>query len=380
MNLKLTSINGGLKIEVHENSSQKSGITTGSVATAASVAALLKLVDKAPDIVKITAPTTTLTVEIEDTSFIDNNTARAIVKKPNYNDPDVTRGMEIISEVTLTNNSGVIEITGGDGVGRVTKPGLQIPVGEYAINPVPRKMIKENIMKYLPEDNGAIIKIIIPEGKKIAPKTMNSRLGIIDGISILGTTGIARPMSSKAYTDSLRVQIDVALANGYKDLLFVPGNIGTRIAKEKLVLDEDEIIEMSNFVGYMLEEAHKTGKIRSITLFGHAGKLIKIAAGIFNTKQSVADARREIMTAYAGLVGANKKTLHDIYNCITTEDVIKILDENNITTEVFELIANKIVELCSLKYEGIKFHAVIVNMNGEILTPSHIQNIPFNKK
>ena len=95
MNLKLTSINGGLKIEVHENSSQKSGITTGSVATAASVAALLKLVDKAPDIVKITAPTTTLTVEIEDTSFIDNNTARAIVKKPNYNDPDVTRGMEL---------------------------------------------------------------------------------------------------------------------------------------------------------------------------------------------------------------------------------------------------------------------------------------------
>lgn len=370
---------GGLKIEVHENSSQKSGITTGSVATAASVAALLKITDKSPDVVKITAPDTELTVEIEESISINDIKAKAIVKKPTYNDPDVTRGIEIISEVTLTDKSGVVEITAGEGVGKVTKPGLQIPVGEYAINPVPRKMIEENVKRYLPENKGAIVKIIIPEGKEIAPKTMNSRLGIIDGISILGTTGIARPMSSKAYTDSLKVQIDVALANGYKDLLYVPGNIGTRIAKEKLELHEDEIIEMSNFVGYMLEEADKTNEVNSITIFGHAGKLIKIAAGIFNTKQSVADARREIMTAYAGLVGADRETLQRIYDCITTEDVIKILDEKNITTEVFELIADKIIELCNLKY-NIEFHAVIVKMNGDILTPSKMNDIPFKQK
>lgn len=264
-------------------------------------------------------------------------------------------------------------------MGRVTKPGLQIPVGEYAINPVPRKMIKENVAKYLPEDKGAIVKISIPEGKEIAPKTMNSRLGIVDGISILGTTGIARPMSSKAYTDSLKVQIDVALANGYHDLLFVPGNIGTRIAKERLDIHEDEIIEMSNFVGYMLEEADKTKEVNSITLFGHAGKLIKIAAGIFNTKQSVADARREIMTAYAGLVGADTQTLRAIFECITTEDVIKILDENNLTTEVFELIADEIIKLCNLKFD-IDFHVIIVKMDGEILTPSKVNDIPFKWK
>ena len=363
-------------MEHHKNSNEKSGITTGSVSTAASVAALLTITDKSPEVVTIRAPNSELVVEIKETKPVSAIKARATVIKPTYNDPDVTRGIEIISEVTLTDNSGEVEITAGEGVGRVTKPGLQIPVGEFAINPVPRKMIIENVKRYLPEGKGAVVKIIIPEGRKLAPKTMNSRLGIIDGISVLGTTGIARPMSSKAYTDSLRVQIDVAIANDYYDLLFVPGNIGTRIAKQRLIIDDDAIIEMSNFVGYMLEEADKTERINSITIFGHAGKLIKIAAGIFNTKQSVADARREIMTCYAGLAGADCDTLKAIYECITTEDVIKILDEKNLTTDVFELIADKIVELCELKF-NIKFYAVIVKMNGDILNPSRIKDIPF---
>ncbi|WP_292475295.1 cobalt-precorrin-5B (C(1))-methyltransferase CbiD [Methanosphaera sp.] len=366
-------------MEHHVNSNEKSGITTGSVSTAASVAALLTILGETPEVVTIEAPNSELIVEIKETKPINQNKASASVIKPTYNDPDVTRGIQIISEVTLTDNEGVVEITAGEGVGKVTKPGLQIPVGEFAINPVPRRMISENVKKYLPDGKGAIVKIIIPEGKKLAPKTMNSRLGIVDGISVLGTTGIARPMSSKAYTDSLRVQIDVAIANGYYDLLFVPGNIGTRIAKEKLVIEDDEIIEMSNFVGFMLEEAEKVEKVNSITLFGHAGKLIKIAAGIFNTKQSVADARREIMTCYAGLVGADTETLKDIFECITTEDVIKILDKENITTEVFELISDKIIELCELKF-NIKFNVIIVKMDGEVLNPSKINTIPFKWK
>ncbi|WP_461436527.1 cobalt-precorrin-5B (C(1))-methyltransferase CbiD [Methanosphaera sp.] len=366
-------------MELHVNSNEKSGITTGSVSTAASVAALLTILGETPEVVTIEAPNSELIVEIKETKPINQNKASASVIKPTYNDPDVTRGIQIISEVTLTDNEGVVEITAGEGVGKVTKPGLQIPVGEFAINPVPRRMISENVKKYLPDGKGAIVKIIIPEGKKLAPKTMNSRLGIVDGISVLGTTGIARPMSSKAYTDSLRVQIDVAIANGYYDLLFVPGNIGTRIAKEKLVIEDDEIIEMSNFVGFMLEEAEKVEKVNSITLFGHAGKLIKIAAGIFNTKQSVADARREIMTCYAGLVGADTETLKDIFECITTEDVIKILDKENITTEVFELISDKIIELCELKF-NIKFNVIIVKMDGEVLNPSKINTIPFKWK
>ena len=367
-------------MEAHENSPEKSGITTGSVTTAASLAALLKLTDKAPEVVEIRTPITKLNVKIEKSKVIDDKTAQASVIKPTYNDPDVTRGIEIISEVTLTDNSGVVEITAGEGVGVVTKPGLQIPVGEYAINPTPRSMIKENLKRYLPEGRGVIVKIIIPEGRAIAPKTMNSRLGIMDGISVLGTTGVARPMSSKAYKDSLRVQIDVAVANGYRDLLFVPGNIGTNIAKENLEVEDDAIIEMSNFVGFMLDEADKeSGSIDSITIFGHAGKLIKIAAGIFNTKQSVADARREIMACYSALCGADTKTVCDIFACITTEDVIKILDKNNLTDKVFTLIADEIVKLCELKY-NIKFYVTIVKMNGDILTKDHAKQIPFKWK
>jgi len=344
------------------------------------VAALLTILGETPEVVTIEAPTSELIVEIKQTKLINQNKASASVIKPTYNDPDVTRGIKIISEVTLTDNENCVEITAGEGVGKVTKPGLQIPVGEFAINPVPRKMIKTNILKYLPEDKGVKVEIIIPEGKKIAPKTMNSRLGIIDGISILGTTGIARPMSLQAYKDSMRVQIDVAINNGYYDLLYVPGNIGTRIANELFDIEEYEIIEMSNFVGFMLEEAQKTEKVKTITLFGHAGKLIKIAAGITNTKQSVADARREIMTAYAGLVGASTETLREIFESITTEDVIKILDTEGITIEVFELIAEEIIKLCNLKYADIKFNAVIVKMDGTILTPSRMKNVPFKLK
>lgn len=366
-------------MEAHKKSPDKSGITTGSVATAASLAALLTVENKAPEIVEIQTPTTKVKVEIQQTKKITENTAQAIVKKPNYDDPDITRGIEIISDVTLNDEAGIITIKGGKGVGLITKPGLQIPVGEHAINPVPREMIKTNLKKYLPENKGAEVTITIPEGEKLAPKTMNPRLGIKGGISVLGTTGIARPMSLKAYKDSLRVQLDVAVSNGYDNLLFVPGNIGTKIATEKLEIEADQIIEMSNYVGYMLDEAEKLDEIKKITLFGHAGKLVKIAAGIFNTKQSEADARREIMTCYAALCGADTQTIKEIFNSLTTEDVIKILNKENLTTQVFEMIADEIVKLCELKYNK-KFYVTIVKMNGEILTPKHAKEIPFTWK
>ncbi|MDO5851917.1 MAG: cobalt-precorrin-5B (C(1))-methyltransferase CbiD [Methanobacteriaceae archaeon] len=357
----------------------ENGITTGSVATAASLAALLRIKNQDTHIVTITTPKETINVEVEHTTKLAPNKATATVKKPTYNDPDVTRGIEIIAEVTLTDKPKEIEIIGGKGVGTVTKSGLQIPVGQAAINPVPRQMITKNIKDNLLPNQGAIVKIIVPLGEKLAPKTMNKRLGIINGISILGTTGIARPMSSKAYMNSLKYQITVAIAGNYKDLIFVPGNIGNKIAKQLIDINEDQLIEMSNFVGFMIEEADKTGQIDNILILGHAGKLIKIAAGITNTKQSVADARREIMAAYTAINGADTKTIQDIFNSNTTEDMIKILDEKQLTNKVFESIADHIIELCNLKYD-INFSVIIVKMNGEILTPEHAKNTPFKLK
>ncbi len=354
----------------HKNAGEKDnknspyGITTGSAATAAALAALLVINDDEVSYVNIETPFGILKIIVNYSKKFNSNSGRACVIKMPYNDPDVTKNLKICADVKITENS-AIKIKGGKGIGKVTKPGLQIPVGEYAINPIPRQMIEVNLKKVLPKGKGVEVTISVPKGEEIARKTMNSRLGITGGISILGTTGIARPMSSKAYKESLACQIDVAVAEGYEDLIFVPGNIGERLALESLDVDKDQIIQMSNFVGYMLEKAEEKG-IRKITLFGHAGKLIKIAAGIFNTKNSIADGRREIIAAYCGLSGADKKVIHAIFKSKTTEDMIDILDKENMTSNVFKLIGKSIKKRCQEKYK-IDFEVIIVRMNGRVL-------------
>lgn len=346
------------------NKNSPYGITTGSAATAAAVAAALTVNGNTLSQINIETPFGILKIDINCSKKISSNSGRACVIKMPYNDPDVTTNLKICAYVRITENN-EIKIKGGKGVGKVTKPGLQIPVGEYAINPVPRQMIKTNLQKILPKGKGAEVTVFVPKGEETAKRTMNSRLGITGGISILGTTGIARPMSSKAYKESLACQIDVAAAAGYNDLIFVPGNIGERLALKILDVPKDKIVQMSNFVGYMLNEAEEKG-IEKITLFGHAGKLIKIAAGIFNTKNSVADGRREIIAAYCGLLGADKKLIHAIFKSKTTEDMITILDKENMTFPVFKLVGKSIKERCQEKY-NIEFDVIIVTMNGRIL-------------
>ncbi len=350
----------------HKNTGENPpyGITTGSAATAAALAAFLAINKDEVPYINIETPFGILKILVNYSKKLDSNSGMACVIKMPYNDPDVTKNLKICAEVRITENN-EINIKGGKGVGKVTKPGLQVPVGEYAINPVPRQMIETNLQKALPQEKGADVTIFVPNGEEIAKKTMNSRLGITGGISILGTTGIARPMSSKAYKESLACQIDVAIAEGYEDLIFVPGNIGERLALESLNVDKDQIIQMSNFVGYMLKKAEEKG-VRKITLFGHAGKLIKIAAGIFNTKNSVADGRKEIIAAYCGLLGIKKEVIQAIFKSKTTEDMIDILDKENMTLDVFKPIGKSIKERCQEKYK-IDFDVIIVRMDGRVL-------------
>lgn len=346
------------------NNNSPYGITTGSAATAATLAAFLAINNSNIPHVKIETPFGILKIIVNCSKKLNSNSGKACVIKMPYNDPDVTKNLKICADVRIIEDN-EIKIKGGKGVGKVTKPGLQIPVGEHAINPVPMQMIMTNLQKVLPEGKGAEVIISVPNGEEIAKKTMNSRLGITGGISILGTTGIARPMSSKAYKESLACQIDVAVAEEYEDLIFVPGNIGERLALQILDAEKDQIIQMSNFVGYMLNNAEEKGA-RKITLFGHAGKLIKIAAGIFNTKNSVADGRREIIAAYCGLLGADKELIHAIFKSKTTEDMIDILDKENMTFDVFREIGKSIKERCQEKYK-IDFDVIIVRMDGRIL-------------
>lgn len=345
------------------------GVTTGTVATACSLAALDAILES-PDIacVKVETPKKTLDIIIDECKLLSPNKAQATAHKNPYNDPDVTVNLDIIATVELfegTSEESDIIITGGVGVGKITKPGLQIPVGEYAINPGPRKMIVKNLRDKIPDGKTAKVTISIPEGVEIARKTMNPKLGIVGGISVLGTTGIARSMSSDAYKNSIVTQIDVAIASGIEDLIFVPGNIGEKLAIKDLGIAKEQIIQTGNFVGFMFEEAEKRG-VKKFTYFGHMGKLIKVAGGIFDTKHAVADGRREIMVTHAALCGADRKSLERLFNSKTTDDMMDILKDINLSVEVSNSIASAIHERCMQRFD-LDLNVILVDMEGNYL-------------
>jgi cobalt-precorrin-5B (C1)-methyltransferase len=226
-------------------------------------------------------------------------------------------------------------------------------------------MIIKNLEDKIPEGKLAKVTISIPEGIEIARKTMNPKLGIIGGISVLGTTGIARSMSSEAYKNSIVTQIDVALASDVGDLVFVPGNIGEKLALKKLDVTKEQIIQTGNFVGFMFEEAEKRG-ITNFTYFGHIGKLIKVAGGIFDTKHAVADGRREIMVTHAALCGADRESLQKLFDSKTTDDMMDILDEINLSVEVSNSIASAIHERCMQRFD-LDLNVILVDMEGNYL-------------
>ena len=226
-------------------------------------------------------------------------------------------------------------------------------------------MIIKNLKGKVPEGKSAKVTISIPKGREIAKKTMNPKLGFINGISVLGTTGIARSMSSEAYKNSIVTQIDVALASNIEDLVFVPGNIGEKLALKKLDITKEQIVQTGNFVGFMFEEAEKRG-ITGFTYFGHMGKLIKVAGGIFDTKHAVADGRREIMVTHAALCGADRDALQRLYDSKTTDDMMDILDEINLSVEVSNSIASAIHERCMQRFD-LDLNVILVDMEGNYL-------------
>lgn len=350
------------------------GVTTGTVATACSLAALDAIIDS-PDIacVKVETPKKTLDIIIDECKLLSSFKAQAVAHKNPYNDPDVTVNLDIVATVELldkTSEESKVIITGGEGVGIITKPGLQIPVGEYAINPVPRSMIIKNLEDGIPEGKVAKVTISIPKGEEIAKKTMNPKLGIVGGISVLGTTGIARSMSSEAYKNSIVTQIDVAIASGIDDLVFVPGNIGEKLALKNLDITKEQIVQTGNFVGFMFEEAEKRG-ITKFTYFGHMGKLIKVAGGIFDTKHAVADGRREVMVTHAALCGADRESLQKLYDSKTTDDMMDILEDIDLSLEVSNSIASAIHERCLQRFD-LDLNVILVDMEGNYLNDNMV--------
>jgi len=343
----------------------RSGITTGSCAAAAAKAAVLAWLGTPSTTVEVTTPQGQSICIPVASSMANAHGGMASIVKDAGDDPDITNGVTITAVVTIGDVPGII-INAGAGVGRVTKPGLTIPVGEPAINPGPRRMIILAMEEVLPPGKGVAVTISIPEGDKLAEHTLNPVLGIIGGLSILGTTGIVEPMSEEAYKSSLVPQISVVQALGFDKIVFVPGKIGQNIAVNRFGLPAELTVQTSNFVGYMLENAVRCG-IREVLLFGHIGKIVKVAAGIFHTHNRVADARMETLAAYAAAHGAQPQTVRDILACVTTEAAMPIVEENGLM-EIYQALAGRASERAKRYVFGeLSIGTAIVTMDGKLL-------------
>ena len=299
---------------------------------------------------------------------LSSRRARVTVRKFAGEDIDITDGVEVVVDTEIVKWKGGerIKIVGGRGVGIVTKEGLQVKKGDWAINPKPRELIVKNITPLLEKDEGAIVRISIPRGEELAKKTLNPKLGIVGGISILGTTGIVRPMSQEAYRESLLLQLDIALAKNYRILVFTPGNIGTTYGRKLLNVDEDQIVEVSNFWDFMIDKAEEKG-VEGILIFGHVGKIVKLAGGIYNTHSKVADGRNEILTAYSSLYIQSKDVLRRILYSNTTEEIVEILRREGVLHRVFKDIARRVVERARDRWKKIDFSCIIIDMRGNVL-------------
>ena len=305
------------------------GYTTGTCAAAAAAGAAARLLTgETLPAVRITTPAG-VTVEAELLQHAaGEGWAACAVRKDGGDDPDVTDGALIFARVERTDTPGIV-IDGGEGVGRVTLPGLDQPVGAAAINSTPRRMIAEQLESAAAKagyTGGLRAVISVPEGEALAKRTFNPRLGIVGGISILGTSGIVKPMSEAALLDSLYLEMDQRRAAGTEDLLLTPGNYGESFAREVLGLNLHRWCMCSNYLGAAIDHAAGAG-FRSVLVVGHLGKLIKAAAGCMNTHSKVADARRETLTAHAALAGADRALLRALFDSPTTDAGVELLKQ-----------------------------------------------------
>lgn len=325
------------------NKKMRMGYTTGSCAAAASKAAAWMLLHGRilPEVELMTPKGIALHLEVLEPKFSDASASCAI-RKDAGDDPDVTDGLRIYATVSRTAQPGVT-LDGGEGVGRVTRAGLEQAVGDAAINKVPRQMIREGVEEVCRAagyTGGLSVIISIPGGAELARKTFNPRLGIVGGISVLGTSGIVEPMSEEALIQTIRVDIKMQLAGGRKYLVLVPGNYGLDFLEDYEPEVLKRSVKYSNFLGEAIDAAVEFGA-KGILLVGHIGKLVKLAGGIMNTHSRNADARMDILTAHAAVLGADQETAIRLMDCITTDEALDILKEKGLLEPVMRRLMER---------------------------------------
>jgi cobalt-precorrin-5B (C1)-methyltransferase len=342
----------------------RDGFTTGTCAAAVAKAAAWMLVHqqslyevgvKLPDQREVW-------LELEQVAF---NPAEAVAstRKDAGDDPDITHGAEIRARVCYSTQPG-IRILGGPGIGRVTKPGLAIAPGNPAINPVPLQMIRQAVGEVISARQGVDVEISIPRGEELSRKTFNPQLGIVGGLSVLGTTGIVRPMSEEALKDSLVLKLSQLQALGRTCAVFSPGNYSTAFSRENLPVREELVAVTSNYIGFMLEQAAARG-FRQIVLIGHLGKLVKLAGGIFQTHSRVADARNEILAAHYFGYSRNEEAFVQLMQANTTEEALDFIPEE----DFWKSFANQIKKRCErYVYQEIQIEVVLLSQKKGLLS------------
>ena len=329
------------------------GFTTGTCAAAASAgAARMLLSGKVIENITVITPSgNSVTVGLTDIKK-ENDYVSCAVQKDSGDDPDVTDKILVYSTVSYEKSG--ITVDGGEGVGRVTKNGLKQQIGEAAINPVPRKMIEEQLKTAASDysyDGGLKAVISVPMGIQIAKKTFNPRLGIEGGISILGTTGIVEPMSEQALIDTISVELDVRKAQNEEFIIVTPGNYGQDFLRDNLGIAVDKCVKCSNFIGDTIDMCIEKG-FKSMLLVGHIGKLSKLGCTIYNTHSRYADGRMEAFALCAALCGAEREVLENILGCINTDAALEILKKEGIFDETIKMLEKRIDRSLKLRAKG----------------------------
>lgn len=347
---------------IRGNKKMRFGYTTGSCAAAACKGATeILLGGKLQETVTLMTPKgILLTLELKDIQ-IETDKVTCAIRKDAGDDPDTTNGILVYATVEKTKEQG-ITLDGGIGVGRVTKAGLSQKIGEAAINPVPKSMILRaatEIAEKYDYEGGLKIIIAVPEGVEIGKKTFNPRLGIVGGISILGTSGIVEPMSEAALVQSIRVEMKQHFSQGEEYLLVTPGNYGADYLREHMDLPYEKNIKCSNYVGETIDMAIDMG-VKGILFIAHIGKFVKVAAGIMNTHSHCADGRMEVLCASAIRAGGTLECAREILEAGTTDEALAVIDRYGILKQTMAIVMEKIqFYLDHRSYEQILLGAVV---------------------
>jgi cobalt-precorrin-5B (C1)-methyltransferase len=353
----------------------KTGYTTGTSAAAATKSALIKLLTgKNVDDVQITLPKgNMITLKVAWTKIHEKSITSAVIKDGG-DDPDVTHGAEICSTVEWTSNNGEVQIIGGSGVGKVTKPGLGLLIGHAAINPVPMKMITEAIHEVLglyPEvtnKHGVKVTISVPGGEAIAKKTDNPRLGILGGISILGTTGIVLPYSTASFAAAIRQSLDVGIALKADTFILTTGGRSEDFCKSLYgdTYADHCYVQMGDFAGYSVKQCHDK-RVKKVIIAGFIGKLTKIAMGVKQTHVRGSHVNMEFMAKLAEEAGASKDVLMLIREANTARHVSEIIDSHN-TNGFYDLIcSNAATQLNIYSKNHLSIEVIMFDFKGYVI-------------